>query len=210
MSDNKEQQVVDNEQQAAQTPTESDDANIRNHPAFKGVVKQIAERDRKLQEYQAKLQEIEKRDEMAKLEAAGKFEEARKKLELDNAALKEQIKLIETQYAAEREQDRLKTELIKAGAAHDYFIRGAMIDYAQLDNDAKPTIEEFVAQLKADKKNAIVFGAATTPLKPSIASPSNTAQGASKDLEARLKSNNKAERDAALAEYYQQKLAKGE
>lgn len=181
----------------------------RKSPAFLGIKKQLEERNKAISDLQSQLDAIKKQKEVEALEAAGQWEEAKKMLAMENQTLKEQIANIEKKYQVEREQERLRTELIKAGATHEYFIRGALMDYSMIDGE-KPSIDEFVKGLRADKNNAPLFG--SVALKSPVADSANAAatSGTAKNLEARLRSDNKAERDAALSEYWTSKLSKGD
>ncbi|MHC5062112.1 MAG: hypothetical protein ACYTFK_13690 [Planctomycetota bacterium] len=121
------------------------------------------------------------REEMAKIkdkEKTAQAEAERKRLEEEGnykAALAQQeaeLKKVKEQFAQERLQGNLKTELLKAGVTNDMFVKGAMADYSgDLDG-----IAEYVTGLKSDESNAVFFGDIKNPGIP----PANGGNPASK------------------------------
>lgn len=137
----------------------SDD--VRESPAFRGVISQLEQERARAAEMQAKLDQLTSAQEQAQKEAEEKrlADEGRYKEIADKA--RAETEQLRAAHAAELRKRDLTTELIRAGLTNDIAIAGAI---ATCPGDAD--VSQYVAEIREKNPNLFVSGEmppATTP-----------------------------------------------
>lgn len=140
-------QTVSTENQDQQQP-----GDVREHPAFKGVLGQLAEARQQLEKIKAEQDDQRKAEEQKKLEEKGQYETLLQQLKAEQDRMKSE----HTRQVTEME---LKYELMKHGCTNEMFVAGAVATY-----DGQTPIGEYV-KLVAESNEAF-FRSANPGINP--------------------------------------------
>lgn len=121
-------------------------ADVKSDPLFKKVTGELAELKSQIAAEKAEQTKAQEASEMERLKEAGKYEEAIK-LNADR------LERMEAQHKADLLKRDLTTELIKAGAKNDMFLKGVIADY-----DGETDIAEYVQSLTSSDDHKLFFG----------------------------------------------------
>jgi hypothetical protein len=133
--------------------------DVKEDPLFKKVKSELGALKAQVADEQKKQQEEQAAAEIERVKQTGQFDEALKK-----HALK--LEQMEASHKAELLRRDLTTELIRAGAQNEVFIRGAVSSY-----NGEADIAEYVDSLASNEQHSIFFGKTESP-RQTVRSPS--------------------------------------
>ena len=150
----------------------------RETPAFRGVIKQLAERDAKIEALAKKLEKVEAIEEAKKIkinEEAGKYEE---NLAIKEAKIKELLDA-QTALTARVERERIESDvrvLLSAKAVPPKAQAFLIAEYLSTDADERKAPDEWVKAVSEDEEYSPFFGVkskAAGAVAPRASSASN-------------------------------------
>ena len=136
-------EVQPEEQQEERELTNRD---VKKDPLFKKVARELTELRTQIAAEKAEQTKAQEAAEMERLKEAGKYDEAIK-MHADR------LERMEAQHKADLQRRDLTTELVKAGAKNDVFLKGAIAAY-----DGETEIAEYVQSLTSSDDHKPFFG----------------------------------------------------
>jgi hypothetical protein len=173
-------------EQTEEPKRELTNADVKGDPLFQKVAAELAELKTQIAAEKTAQQKAAEAAEVERLKEAGKYEEA---IKMHTAKLEQ----MEAQHKADLLRRDLTTELVKAGAKNDVFLKGAIAAY-----DGESTIAEYVQSLTDSDEHKPFFGSLEqsrqTQPSPRAAAPNGNTQKTWEQVKAMEKSTDPKQR----------------
>lgn len=155
MSDNENNGV---EQKTEENAIVDEKIDVRSHPAFRGVVHQINEKDQQLKELTERLnayEEEKKQQEQAKMEEAGEYKTLLEKMQAEKDSEINKYKSELESLSKSVKQKEIENQLIQKGITNKYTLKGLTIEAMESDDIDAFLNDLDVSELIEDKKTKL-------------------------------------------------------